>query len=138
MCQANKEGEAYTIHMATRLQKDLLTFLPLIVSALLVFSSYLFYSHEKGLHQKGYFHTRQNGAYIMEVKDIRGFMTFDYINTSFHLPNEYLKNALSIVDTSYPHITVKKAGILSNKSEKDIVSLVQEKVTSYTPSPVLR
>ncbi len=123
---------AYTKVMATRLQKDLLTFLPIIISSLLALSSYLFYTHTKVLPQKEYFHARQNGAYIIEVKDIRGFMTFDYINKSFHLPDEYLRSAFSVTNTSYPKITIEKQAALSGESVENYVTLIEEKVAAYT------
>jgi hypothetical protein len=37
---------------------------------------------------------------------IRPWMTFDYINTLFNIPPDYLKNSLSISDPSYPKLSL--------------------------------
>src|SRR5208283_6194519 len=41
-----------------------------------------------------------------DVDVIRPWMTFDYINTAFRLPPDYLKTQLSVVDTRYPQLTI--------------------------------
>jgi hypothetical protein len=37
---------------------------------------------------------------------IQSWMTFDYVNRLFHLPTDYLKNALPVADTSYPRLSI--------------------------------
>jgi hypothetical protein len=70
------------------------------------------YSH---LYHIGTFDGRV--ARLMQVHDhppvtaadasvIRPWMTFDYVNHLFGLPQEYLKGALGVTDTRYPHLTI--------------------------------
>jgi len=47
------------------------------------------------------FHRRK-----IEVSNIRGWMTFDFLNKSFNLPPEYLKGKLNITEKKYPDITI--------------------------------
>jgi hypothetical protein len=39
---------------------------------------------------------------------VAGWMTFNYLNKSFHLPPAYLQNDLNISDSAYPNITIYK------------------------------
>jgi hypothetical protein len=41
-----------------------------------------------------------------EVGVLRSWMTFAYINKTFALPPDFLKNAFNITDAGYPNITV--------------------------------
>jgi hypothetical protein len=41
-----------------------------------------------------------------DITVIRPWMTFDYINTLFNIPPDYLKTALVISDPSYPRLSL--------------------------------
>lgn len=43
-----------------------------------------------------------------EVSFIRSWMTFDYINTLFNIPSDYLKTHFSITDTRYPKLSISE------------------------------
>jgi hypothetical protein len=47
------------------------------------------------------FHRRK-----INVADIQGWMTFDFLDKSFGLPPDYLKKGLGITDKKYPNITI--------------------------------
>ena len=44
----------------------------------------------------------------LTVDNIESWMTFGFLNRSFNLPPEYLKNALGITDSKYPTITLNR------------------------------
>ncbi len=58
-------------------------------------------------------------------------MTFEYLNRSFSIPNEYLKNNLQITSTAYPKITIAKASLLSSTSTLDFLNAVKAAVEQY-------
>ena len=45
---------------------------------------------------------------IFKIEKIQAWMTFDYINTVFKLPPNYLKNQLGIQDTRYPYLVIDR------------------------------
>jgi hypothetical protein len=59
----------------------------------------------------------------ISADNIRGWMTFGYINKSFDLPPEYLKNNLSIIDKKYPNISIDS---WAKKSREDRASLLEQ------------
>jgi len=59
------------------------------------------------------------------------WMTFDYINTIFSLPEDYLKTQLHIQDARYPNISLKSV-VKKNKIDRDIfLKSVQQSVDEY-------
>ena len=69
-------------------------------------------------------HGPLNGA---NVDLISSWMTFDYINTIFVLPADYLKNTLGLSDARYPRITI--AHYEKNHTLSDAEFLLQIKAT---------
>ena len=51
---------------------------------------------------------RRQHASPTSANFIQTWMTFDYINSIYHLPPDLLSGSLAIKDTHYPHITLKK------------------------------
>jgi len=59
------------------------------------------------------------------------WMTFDYINTIFSLPEDYLKTQLHIQDARYPNISLKSV-VKQNKLDRDVfLKSVQQSVDEY-------
>ena len=86
-----------------------------LVVALIVLVGFLLYQYS-GLRRASLINARElrlsnflhNHGPITPSEEafIRSWMTFDYINTLFNLPPDYLKAQLSISDTRYPKISV--------------------------------
>lgn len=76
-------------------------------------------------------HNKNNKFNETHSPRISQWMTFDYINKVFNLPNEYLKIELNINDTSYPFITVKHYSIKENLDINVVVKKIQEIIISY-------
>ncbi len=83
--------------------------------SLLFIMGILFLNKYNHLKNNGKFHTRKNQPVLIDINKIQNWMTFDYINHSFSLPQEYLKNELNITDSKYPRITITKES--TNKKE---------------------
>jgi hypothetical protein len=66
-----------------------------------------------------------------EVADIDTWMTFEYINTVFKLPTEYLKNTLGIVDTQYPKIHIGKYARENHIDPSLVLENVKAAVAKY-------
>jgi hypothetical protein len=62
---------------------------------------------------------------------IRSWMTFEYINTLFKLPSDYLKNNLGITDAHYPKISIRALARNTHVNESLLLSEVQESVKMY-------
>lgn len=61
-------------------------------------------------------------------------MTFDFVNTSFHLPPEYLKDTLHIEDKKYPHIPIDRSAKKAGFKKEDYLGMIQRAVDYYSQS----
>ena len=66
-----------------------------------------------------------------DVTVIRPWMTFDYINKLFNIPPEYLKNALSISDPSYPKLSLYGYANHQHANITIVVSDVESSTRDY-------
>ena len=62
---------------------------------------------------------------------IQTWMTFDYINTAFHLPVDYLETNLDIRNIQYPHISIARYARENNINPSTFVSEVGNAVREY-------
>lgn len=62
---------------------------------------------------------------------IDSWMTFDYINTIFKLPKDYLKNSLNISDPHYPRILISRYAKTNKLDIKTFISKIKDSVNSY-------
>jgi hypothetical protein len=67
----------------------------------------------------------------VEVGDITGWMTFDYVNYLFNLPPAYLKSAGPVNSSLYPHLSLNSFARHSNQSRSAVVTEIQNAVTAY-------
>lgn len=74
---------------------------------------------------------------------IRSWMTFDYINTIFKLPPDYLKGQLSISDPHYPRVSISSYAKNNSLNESAFLGEIQQTVRGYVlqvgplvPNPV--
>ena len=91
----------------------------------IVFLTTLFVRKMERLNQPGRIFTKHRRRPITEadVARISEWMTFEYINTVFGLPADYLKDTLHIEDTKYPALTLKR---YARKTNIDITTFVNE------------
>ena len=66
-----------------------------------------------------------------DVDTIRLWMTFDYINVVFRLPNDYLKQILGINDPQYPNVRLDTYAKRSSISPEVLLNTVQQYTASY-------
>jgi hypothetical protein len=62
---------------------------------------------------------------------IRPWMTFDYINTLFNIPPDYLKSSLSISDPSYPTLSLYGYANHQHATITTVVSEVENSTRDY-------
>lgn len=62
---------------------------------------------------------------------VRSWMTFDYVNKLFGLPQTYLQEQLRITDKNYPRITIGKFGTEIHESAASTTALVQNAVQDH-------
>ena len=66
-----------------------------------------------------------------DVTIIRSWMTFDYINKLFNIPSDYLKNTLSISDSSYPQLSLYSYANYQHVNVTTVVSEVESSTRDY-------
>jgi hypothetical protein len=110
---------------------------PLLLLAgllLLTLISSIFVHTFSSMKQRGDFKIRHELRVPPTPETIERWMTFDYLNKSFSLPNSYLKNELSITNSSYPNITIKKAALSSSEDIQKFLNRVTESINAYSKS----
>ena len=75
---------------------------------------------------------KQHGpATVSDVNFIRPWMTFDYINTLFNIPPDYLKNNLSLSDEGYPKLSLSSYARHNNMTTDEVTGEVMNAVRNY-------
>jgi len=77
------------------------------------------------------FKSRQSLRQPLNTKYIQGWMTFEYINRNFNIPDDYLKDILHITNTKYPKITIIKAAASAGINIDDYISTVKNSTEKY-------
>lgn len=62
---------------------------------------------------------------------IHSWMTFDYLNKSFNLPPEYLKIRLSVMDPTYPKLTISKFAKDIGQPASSTLAEIQNDIRQY-------
>jgi hypothetical protein len=68
---------------------------------------------------------------VSDVMYISPWMTFDYINKLFDLPQDYLKDSLQIVDTKYPFLTIGDYTKKANTNTAVAIQTIRFDVKKY-------
>ncbi|MFA9262312.1 MAG: hypothetical protein ACEQSB_03065 [Undibacterium sp.] len=76
------------------------------------------------------FHERHQPRPIVP-SDIRGWMTFEYLNTVFHLPPTYLSETLHIETKTYPRTTLKQEAKNQNLPLDDFIQSAGEAISRF-------
>ncbi len=69
-----------------------------------------------------------------DVGLIRPWMTFDYINTLYKVPLDYLKTQLSITDPSYPRLSLSGYAEYDATSTTAVLGVVEHSLAAYLTS----
>ena len=72
--------------------------------------------------------------HLPQVNNLQEWMTFDYLNRSLGIPNEYLKKELNITSTTYPKITLRKAASLSGQNIATFIQMTSKAIERYEPN----
>jgi hypothetical protein len=66
---------------------------------------------------------------------LRPWMTFDYVNQLFGLPQDYLKLALNINDSRYPNLSFSEYSESLSTSSEAFLGLVRSAISESTTTP---
>jgi len=78
---------------------------------------------------------RQSLNRNLSPAQIRGWMTFRYINTVFRLPADYLKNGLNITDPRYPNLSIDSLAKAQKTDSKPLLAKTVGLIKSFIPVP---
>lgn len=68
---------------------------------------------------------------VTNVGMIENWMTFDYINMSFELPPQLLRDGLHISDPSYPRLSIRRAAKESGVSRDVYLAQIRTIIQNY-------
>ncbi|MEI6478755.1 MAG: hypothetical protein WCO18_00535 [bacterium] len=68
---------------------------------------------------------------VEDIGSIQEWMTFDYINHLFGLPNDYLMTNLSITDSKYPKLTIRKYSLDKKTDLPTSIAEIQSAIKVY-------
>lgn len=106
-----------------------------ITIVLLVVASFLIVKNFQYLHGRGAFRNpSQMRAPLTDANTIKSWMTFSFVNRSFALPNDYLKQELSITNKNYPNVTIREVSKALSKNEIEFLQQIKDSVTNYLAS----
>jgi hypothetical protein len=107
-----------------------------ILVGILALTLYYFVSNLETLRSRGYISghiRRQPRAQEISPEQIRGWMTFRYINLVFNMPPAYLQSALNIKDSRYPNLSLDSLARQQKISSAELVGKTAGAVKSFHP-----
>jgi hypothetical protein len=104
----------------------------------LAVSLYIFVGNLESLRLRGYIrgHFRhQTAVQKINPDQIRGWMTFRYVNMVFGMPPAYLQNSLNIKDSHYPNISLDALAKQQKLSSVQMLAKTAAAVKSFISKP---
>lgn len=81
----------------------------LLTISVFILVSTIFFKNFNTLRREGAFHGPHDRKNMNSDRPVKKWMTSNFINTSYGLPADYLKDELKISNSKYPNITIDKA-----------------------------
>ncbi len=109
-----------------------------LITGILAVSLYFFVGNFENLRLHGYIRAhirRQIIGQKITSEQIRGWMTFRYVNLMFGLPPAYLQNTLGVKDGHYPNVSLDVLAKEQNLSSAQIVAKTSEAVKNFVSKP---
>jgi hypothetical protein len=109
-----------------------------ILIGVLAASLYVFVGNMESLRLHGYIrgHFRhQTLAQKITPDQIRGWMTFRYVNLVFNLPPPYLQGVLNIKDSHYPNISLDALAKQQKLSSAQMLAKTAAAVKNFISKP---
>jgi hypothetical protein len=117
------------------------------VAAIFVFTALLFQQYER-IQRLGYFNQHRSifqslrGSGPLNPDDVGmldTWMTFDYVNHGFLLPENYLQTSLGVTDSRYPRLTIAEyaadVGVPSDAALAHVESAITLYFEDFAPKP---
>lgn len=102
-----------------------------IVACVLFLVSVLFVGTYKRLHTGGVFKSHRSHPMLHNADAIQSWMTFDYVNHTFKIPDSYFKEVFAITSREYPKITIKKVAKTQGKDSSLFLLEVRKSLRDY-------
>lgn len=67
----------------------------------------------------------------IEIDEIKSWMTFDFINKTFGLPNDYLKKELNISDKKYPNMTIDNLAKNNKEASDPLLKKIKKLIQDF-------
>ena len=109
-----------------------------ILTGVLAASLYVFVGNLETLRLHGYFRARfrhQMMTQKITPDQIRGWMTFRYVNMVFGMPPAYLQATLNIKSGNYPNISLDALAKQQNLSSAQILVKTADAVKNFAIKP---
>jgi hypothetical protein len=107
----------------------------IILTIIVFLLGFLFAAHAfRSLMRHGFFGPPHYKA--ISVDGIKGWMTFDFVNKSFHLPPDYLKKELDITDKKYPNVTIDHGAKNIKENPSILVEEIKNLIRNYQNPPL--
>jgi len=74
------------------------------------------------------------GGAAMPVEAVAPWMTFDYLEKIFHLPQNFFKDKLAIADPRYPHLSIQRYASRKQIPTTDLLMEVRSAIRQTTVS----
>jgi hypothetical protein len=74
---------------------------------------------------------RHRPVTVADIAYISPWMTFDYISTLFNIPEDYLKQSMSIEDEKYPYITLDQYAKKSDINVDVLIANIRHNIKEY-------
>lgn len=68
---------------------------------------------------------------VSDVVFIQPWMTFEYLNHSFGIPDDYLCSKLDITDPRYPRLVIERTALASGQDPNVYVDKIKDAITAY-------
>ncbi len=118
-------------------KKNAYTVLATLTGTLFVIVTIHFVLTFIAMKQRGDFHIHTTQRPLLVAENIKGWMTFGYINEAFNLPSDYLQSSLAITNKEYPNITLRKVADSKKVDRGIFTTQVIESIKHYSDQPAI-
>ncbi|HRH21831.1 MAG TPA: hypothetical protein PLJ58_01380 [bacterium] len=118
-------------HLRSEASKLFLKRLMLALSVALVITFLLLIKNIHSVSRDGILHKRQVASAALDLSYIDYWMTFEYLNTVFKLPDSYLQQQLNITNSRYPRLSIARYASSHKIKRATAITQVKQLISNY-------
>lgn len=103
----------------------------LALSVALVITFLLLIKNIHSVSREGILHKRQVASAALDLSYIDYWMTFEYLNTVFKLPDSYLQQQLNITNSRYPRLSIARYASSHKIKRAAAIAQVKQLISNY-------